>query len=149
MKNDEVKGKTVHEVWPKTEPEWIKRYGEVAVTGVSQTFDMYHEPTAKHYHCNVYRPGDTQDRFCVVFEDITERKQAEQALRESEARFRQLAESLPQLVWTCHGDGPCDYLSPQWVEYTGIPEAEQLGFGWLSNCTRTTAIGRLPPGTRG
>ncbi|MCX6134922.1 MAG: PAS domain S-box protein, partial [Ignavibacteriales bacterium] len=77
VKNDEVKGKTIHEVWPNTEPEWIKRYGEVAVTGVSQTFDMYHGPTAHHYHCNVYRPGDTQDRFCVVFEDITERKRLE------------------------------------------------------------------------
>jgi PAS domain S-box-containing protein len=84
VKNDEIKGRTVHEVWPGTEPEWIKRYGEVAVTGVSQTFDMYHEPTAKHYHCNVYRPGDTQDRFCVVFEDITDRKRAEEALQRIE-----------------------------------------------------------------
>ena len=45
--------------------------------------------------------------------------------------FRALAESLPQLVWTCEGDGPCDYLSPQWVAYTGIPEGEQLGSSWL------------------
>ncbi|MFH0953735.1 MAG: PAS domain-containing protein [Verrucomicrobiota bacterium] len=59
-------------------------------------------------------------------------RRAEEEPRESEAKFRQLAESLPQLVWTCRGDGPCDYLSPQWVEYTGIPEAEQLGFGWLN-----------------
>ncbi len=45
--------------------------------------------------------------------------------------FRELAESLPSLVWTCAPDGPCDYLGPQWVQYTGIPEAEQLGYGWL------------------
>ncbi len=88
VKNDEVKGKTMHEVWPDTEPEWIRRYGEVAVTGVPQTFDMYHEPTAKHYHCNVYRPGNTQERFCVVFEDITERNRTEEALRESEEKFK-------------------------------------------------------------
>ena len=53
------------------------------------------------------------------------------ALRQSERRFRQLAESLPLLVWTCEPDGTCDYLSPQWVEYTGVPEAPQLGYGWL------------------
>ncbi len=90
VKNEEVRGKTVHEVWPATEPEWIKRYGEVAVTGVSQTFDLYHDPTAKLYHCTVYRPWETDDRFCVVFEDITEREAAESAaglLAELAVRF--------------------------------------------------------------
>jgi PAS domain S-box-containing protein len=52
------------------------------------------------------------------------------ALRESEHRYRQLTESLPQLVWTCTADGQCDYLSPQWVAYTGIPAEIHLKFGW-------------------
>jgi len=64
--------------------------------------------------------------------EIGIRKRAEETLRESEARFRQLSESMPQLVWTCRADGPCDYLSPQWVKYTGIPESEQLGLRWLN-----------------
>ena len=55
-----------------------------------------------------------------------------EALRQSEERYRTLAEALPQLVWTCLPDGNCDYLSRQWVEYTGIPEAEQLGLRWLN-----------------
>jgi len=38
---------------------------------------------------------------------------------------------LPQLVWTCQPDGPCDYLNRQWVKFTGVPEAQQHGFGWL------------------
>jgi PAS domain S-box-containing protein len=64
-------------------------------------------------------------------QDITERKQAEAELHESERRYRTLADSLPHLVWTCQADGPCDYLSPRWVEYTGVSEADQLGYGWL------------------
>ena len=67
----------------------------------------------------------------VLVNDITERQRAEEALIESQRQFRELSESLPQLVWTCRGDGYCDYLSPQWVKYTGIPEAEQLGSEWL------------------
>jgi PAS domain S-box-containing protein len=66
-----------------------------------------------------------------VFWEITERKRAEERLRQSERRFREVVESVPLLIWTCRGDGPCDYLNPQWVEYTGIPEAEQLGYVWL------------------
>jgi len=69
--------------------------------------------------------------YSKVAHDVTERKQAEEVLRQSEARFRTLAEGLPQLVWTCLPDGRCDYLSPQWVRYTGVPEEQQLGFGWL------------------
>ncbi len=67
----------------------------------------------------------------ITFVDITEAKKAQEALRESKSHFRQLAESLPAPVWMCLPDGLCDYLSPQWVEFTGVPEAQQLGFGWL------------------
>src|SRR5262249_29132328 len=49
----------------------------------------------------------------------------------SERRYRTLAEALPQLVWTSRPDGQRDYFSRQWVEYTGIPEEQQLGLGWL------------------
>ncbi|MCD9184835.1 MAG: PAS domain S-box protein [Pyrinomonadaceae bacterium] len=82
--------------------------------------------------------------------NITQQKLAEEALyklnsqleqrvlektkevRQSEAYFRQLSESLPLLVWTSRGeDGKCDYLSPQWVEYTGLADDVQLGFDWL------------------
>jgi PAS domain S-box-containing protein len=68
--------------------------------------------------------------FCGFITDISQRKRAEAALIESQDRLRTLTESLPHLVWTCTPDGYCDYLSRQWVEYTGRPEAEQLGSGW-------------------
>ena len=54
-----------------------------------------------------------------------------EALTASERRYRTLAEALPQLVWTSQPDGQRDYFSRQWVDYTGIPEEEQLGLAWL------------------
>jgi PAS domain S-box-containing protein len=42
-----------------------------------------------------------------------------------------LLEAMPMLVWTCTPEGLCDYLSPQWLAFTGVPLAQQLGFGWL------------------
>lgn len=66
-----------------------------------------------------------------IARDITDRIRGERTLQESQRRWRDLAEAMPHLVWTCEPDGRCDYLSLQWVEYTGRPEAEQLGSGWL------------------
>ncbi len=48
-----------------------------------------------------------------------------------ERRFQQLADSLPQLVWTCDDDGRCDYLSRQWADYAGVSTVRLLGLGWL------------------
>src|SRR5262249_26342237 len=46
-------------------------------------------------------------------------------------QLKQMTESLPNLVWGCRADGACDSVSKRWVDYTGVPEAEQLGYGWL------------------
>jgi PAS domain S-box-containing protein len=59
------------------------------------------------------------------------RRQAEAALCESEARWRQLAEAMPHLVWTCTPEGICDFLGKQWFEYTSISEVQHLGLGWM------------------
>jgi two-component system, chemotaxis family, CheB/CheR fusion protein len=52
-------------------------------------------------------------------------------VREGERRYRELIESLPELIWTCNADGLCNYLGPQWLTYTGIPKTGQRGYaGW-------------------
>jgi two-component system, chemotaxis family, CheB/CheR fusion protein len=69
------------------------------------------------------------NRILLAIEDVTERKQLE-VIRESEYRFRTLAEALPQLVWTCFPDGQCDYFNTQWTDYTGRSPDELLGLEW-------------------
>jgi diguanylate cyclase (GGDEF)-like protein/PAS domain S-box-containing protein len=67
-----------------------------------------------------------------VVQDITERKAAEEALRESEARFRALARSLPLGVFQSSIDGRLQYVNPVWCEITGVPEAEAIGSSTLA-----------------
>src|SRR5271167_3627562 len=59
------------------------------------------------------------------------RRRAEEALRESEQRWRSLTEALPQLVWSALPDGACDYFSAQWTNYTGVKESDLLGWRWM------------------
>ncbi|CAN5350426.1 hypothetical protein BH10PLA2_BH10PLA2_23230 [soil metagenome] len=61
-----------------------------------------------------------------------ERTRAQEALRESEVRFRTMADNAPVMIWTAGADGKCDYLNRSWLQFTGkSPEAE-LGEGWKS-----------------
>jgi PAS domain S-box-containing protein len=59
------------------------------------------------------------------------RRRAEEGLRESEQRWRNLTEALPQLVWGAGPDGGCDYFSKQWTNYTGVAESDLLGWRWM------------------
>lgn len=59
-----------------------------------------------------------------------ERRQAAEALRASEERFRQLADAMPQLVWTAEPDGRVDYYNRRYREYQGITPNEKEGFHW-------------------
>jgi PAS domain S-box-containing protein len=73
--------------------------------------------------------------FAVASNEISRRAQerahAVAALRESESRWRSMAEALPNLVWTDLPNGQCDWLSSQWGKYTGIPEQELLQLNWI------------------
>ena len=64
------------------------------------------------------------------YHDITERKQAEEALRESEQNYRNLADSGPALVWASGTDKLCYYFNRVWFEFTGRTPEQETGNGW-------------------
>jgi PAS domain S-box-containing protein len=70
--------------------------------------------------------------FTVIIRDITERQRAEQAIRESEERFRLVANSAPVLIWMAGPDKLCTYFNQPWLEFTGRPVEAEIGNGWAN-----------------
>lgn len=66
----------------------------------------------------------------MVARDITKHKQADNALKVSELRFRTMAEAMPHVVWITRPDGWNIYFNQQWVDYTGLTLEESYGHGW-------------------
>ncbi len=71
-------------------------------------------------------------RMVGVSFDITERKQAAEAIRESETKFRLLAESIPQLAWMARADGAIFWYNKRWHDYTGTEPPALEGWDWQS-----------------
>jgi PAS domain S-box-containing protein len=81
-----------------------------------------------------YSPGGDFLGYIGSCIDITERRQAEETLRESEARFQHMADTAPAMLWVTKPDGRGMFLSRGWYEFTGQTEQEALGkggFGWF------------------
>lgn len=70
------------------------------------------------------------DYFVTHIQDISKRKSAETRLKESKERFRQLANSIPQLAWIALADGYLFWFNNRWFEYTGKQQEEIVGYGW-------------------
>ncbi len=63
---------------------------------------------------------------------VQQREQTEQALRESEERFRLMANSIPQLAWMARPDGHIYWYNQRWFDYTGTTREQMEGWGWQS-----------------
>ncbi|MFC0250419.1 hybrid sensor histidine kinase/response regulator [Massilia consociata] len=62
--------------------------------------------------------------------DITAKVEAERAMQDSEAKFRLIANVIPQMVWSADAGGLNDYINARWTEFTGVPEERLVGRGW-------------------
>ncbi len=127
---DRVIGRTLLDVMPQTEPVWLERFGNVALTGQELHCEDYAREIGRYFEIKAYRPQP--GRIACVFVDITERKLAEQALAENEERYRRLIEGLGEKfsVFSHTTEGVFLYVSRNFHRLFGIAEDEIIGNNW-------------------
>ena len=130
-----IRGRRVTEVLPGIErTSLIQTYGGVVSTGEPVSFEDYFAPLGRHYAVNAYRIDES--RFATVFADITARRRAETALRESEANFRAFFKSITDMIFVADPAGR--------ILFTNRAVERKLGYDTAELATDARA--RPPPG---
>ncbi len=93
-------------------------------------YEVFHEPWQRWYAEKAFAIDG--GGLAVYTQDVTDRKAADQRLRDSEARFRALVTATTQIVWTTDASGEVVEESPTWRAFTGQTVEEQLGSGWAN-----------------
>ena len=131
-------GKCVYDLIAPEDRERYREFNERICRGerASTEFDIVGLKGERRHLETHAAPLQTADGSCVqlaVTLDITERQRAEQALRESEQRFRMITEAAPIMVWMSGTDKLCYYFNRGWLDFVGRTLEEELGNGWAEN----------------
>lgn len=124
----DVKGKRATELFSgikESHPEVFDIYGRVALTGQSKRFEIYFKPLDMWFSISVY--STEREYFVAVFDNITEHKKAENSLRESEERYRQIVTTAQEGILIVDAQGRITYVNDIMADWLGYSIGELLG----------------------
>ncbi|WP_164013213.1 PAS domain S-box protein [Pyxidicoccus trucidator] len=122
------------ELWTEFPTLRTSSFGDVYRRAMRDGVEVVHEdfvPSSNAWFESRASPSATG--LILFIRDVTERRRAAQALSESEARFRNMADNAPVMLWVSDETGACLWLNRQWHDYTGQSEQAGLGLGWLDS----------------
>ncbi|MFA4876363.1 MAG: PAS domain S-box protein [Methanoregula sp.] len=125
IRRESVIGKTSREAYGVAEPPYLEVYARVAESGQPESFETYFPPLDKYFSISVYSPE--KGMFATIFEDITKRRQAEEALRASEEKYRRIVETAMEGIWSMDAEFSTVFVNPKLAEMLGYPMEEMLG----------------------
>jgi PAS domain S-box-containing protein len=128
---DAALGHRVSKVIPGFPDEVVQRYGAGVDSGEPAAFEVEVPALARRsYEARAHPVGD--ERFAVLFLEITERKRIERELEESRALLSDIVESVDQMVWSTRPDGYHDFFNRRWYEFTGASFGSTFGDDWAA-----------------
>jgi PAS domain S-box-containing protein len=123
----DVVGRKITEVIPgikETNPELLEIYGRVALTGKPERFEDYLEPLKAWLFVSVYSPAKG---YCVaVFDNITDRKLAEEELKKSEEKYRNIFETIAEGIYRTTPEGRFVIVNPAFAAICGYASPEEM-----------------------
>ncbi|MFH5881887.1 HD domain-containing phosphohydrolase [Liberiplasma polymorphum] len=117
VKKEVVLGKRVMEVFPHTEHYWIEKFGQVALTGESMSYENYSKDLERHFSFSIYSPKKGQ--FAVVIEDVSERVQSQQKINQYLERYRLVSAISNTGVWEYNLEKNYLWGSPEYFSMLG------------------------------
>ncbi len=133
----ELLGMTVWEAWPDAVGgEFDHQFHRAMMDGATVLFEEFYPPLGAWLEVRAY---PSPDGVSVFFQNVNARKALEverekvaQTLRESETRFRRMADAIPHIAWTTDVGGAVDYYNQRWYDYSGLSFAQTREWGWAS-----------------
>lgn len=137
MNPEDCLGTPISEILGESAFADVLKYIEIVLSGQPVEFEIeiaYPKIGTHFMHCS-YAPEFDDDGSVIgwiaAITDISERRKMEEAVRESETRFRSMTNNAPMLVWISGTDKFSNYFNQTWLDFTGRTMEQEVGNGWM------------------